>query len=109
MMNRRVSEVALPLGIKYLEIESNDDDNTLLMTYLIYSGPSDDARAELPHDMDEINCKAGVNLLVNRANKIHLYYKFPKLPRSWINENYEGKKALPRLDAVVNEMANKQI
>ncbi|RHZ83588.1 hypothetical protein Glove_91g46 [Diversispora epigaea] len=35
---------------------------------------------------------------------MRLYYKFP---RSWINENYEGKKVLPRLDAVINEMANK--
>ncbi|RHZ70002.1 hypothetical protein Glove_276g56 [Diversispora epigaea] len=44
---------------------------------------------------------AGVNLPVNRAaelketvDKIRLYYKFPKFPRIWISENYEGKKAL---------------
>ncbi|RHZ84620.1 hypothetical protein Glove_78g118 [Diversispora epigaea] len=69
-------------------------------------GPGDNARTE-------INRKSGVSLPVNRAelketvDKIRLYYKFPKLPRSWINENYEGKKVLPRLDAVINEMTNK--
>ncbi|RHZ58623.1 hypothetical protein Glove_372g110 [Diversispora epigaea] len=81
MLNRRVSEVVLPPEIKYLGIESTswprfqpvnvlptiDDDETLLMTYLICSGPGDDVRAELPYDMDEINHKAGVNLPVNRV------------------------------------------
>ncbi|RHZ78807.1 hypothetical protein Glove_156g47 [Diversispora epigaea] len=78
-----------------------DDYDTLLMTYLICNGPGDNAKAnslmtnEINQELKEI------------VDKIRLCYKFPKLRRSWINGNYEGKKALPRLDAVINEMANK--
>ncbi|RHZ80179.1 hypothetical protein Glove_139g25 [Diversispora epigaea] len=71
MLNRRVSEVALPLGIKYLGIESTSWPRFNCERSSLFSGPRHGNPrpggfyAELPYDMDEINHKAGVNLPVS--------------------------------------------